>query len=70
MRQILIAAAALAVGGIFAATAARAEPVYEPGGLVQIGGYCKVVTSDFDNFGYYAPCEFRTMHMTRHSRRK
>ena len=48
MRNMLIAAAALAVGGFIAtgpALAQQSAPMYQPGGPDQIGGWCKVVTS-------------------------
>jgi hypothetical protein len=73
MRHILAAVAAIAVGGVLATTSARAEPVYEPGGPVQVGGYCIKVTdaSGFGLAGYYAPCPTPEMHiMKRHRKMK
>jgi hypothetical protein len=65
MRQILIAAGALAVCGFFASTSVRAEPAYEPGGPARIGGYCKVVTDGLEMWGYYTPC-MEPMHAIKH----
>lgn len=61
MRHILIATAALAVGGFIAAGPALAQqaPNYQPGGPHQVAGWCKVVSSHdlgSDAYGYYKPC--------------
>ncbi len=58
MRQILTAVAAIAVSGLIATTAARAEPAFEAGGPIKVGSWCSVSTSDIDNgnFGYMKPC--------------
>jgi hypothetical protein len=55
MRHVIIAAAALAISGAFAA--AKAEPIFEPGGPVKVGNSCKVMTQVGGNeAGYYGPC--------------
>ena len=56
MRHVLIAAAALAIGG-FASTAVTAQ-TYQAGGPDRVGNMCKVVTDDRgdDSYGFYAPC--------------
>jgi hypothetical protein len=57
MRQILIAAAAFAVCGLFVQTPARADMVYTPGGPLVEGGICRITTVNSDEFyGYMAPC--------------
>jgi hypothetical protein len=58
MRHVLIAAAALAVGGFVAATSANAQTLYVAGGPNKVGNMCKVVTDDRgdQSFGYYEPC--------------
>ena len=61
MRHMLIAAAALAVGGFMASNPASAQqgsPVYVAGGPEQIASWCKVSTDarGDDSFGYYQPC--------------
>ena len=56
MRQLVILAAALAVGGLFAATAARADLLYYPGGPVKQGNMCQISTDPELNYGYWAPC--------------
>jgi hypothetical protein len=56
MRHILTAAAAIAVSGVFALTAARAETPYQAGGPAQIGTTCKVVTDGDEMHGYYTEC--------------
>lgn len=59
MRHVLIAAAALAVGG-FAAPTANAQNTlpYVAGGPERIGNMCIVKTDSVgnDDYGYYAPC--------------
>ena len=61
MRHILIAAAALAVGGFMASSPASAQqgsPVFVAGGPEQVAGWCKVTTDaqGNDSFGYYQAC--------------
>ena len=60
MRHVLFAAAALAVGGFVASTAANAQSSmpYVAGGPVKVGNMCIVSTDPGgnDDYGYYAPC--------------
>lgn len=58
MRYVITAAAALAVSGLLATTAARAEPLFEAGGPVKIGNLCSVSTDNDNNgaYGYMEPC--------------
>ncbi len=56
MRQLFIAAAALAVGGLLASTAARAEMLYYPGGPERAGTMCQISTDGDKLYGYWAPC--------------
>jgi hypothetical protein len=61
MRTILIATAALAVGGFFASSPASAQqgsPPYVAGGPQQVAGWCLVDTDDRgdSSYGYYQPC--------------
>jgi hypothetical protein len=56
MRYALTVAAALAVGGLLASTAAQAELLYYPGGPVKQGNMCQRSTQGDDQFGYWAPC--------------
>jgi hypothetical protein len=56
MRHLLIAAAALAVGGLLASTAARADMAYYQGGPVAQGGMCQLSTDGDGRYGYWAPC--------------
>ena len=56
MRHLLIAAAALAVGGLLASTAARAEMLYYPGGPERSGNMCQISTDGDKNYGFWAPC--------------
>jgi hypothetical protein len=58
MRHVLIAAAALAVCGFVASTAANAQVIYQAGGPLKIGNMCKVATDQRgdDSYGYYEPC--------------
>jgi hypothetical protein len=58
MRHVLFAAAALAVCGFAASTAANAQVVYQAGGPTKIGNMCQVITDDRgdQSFGYYEPC--------------
>ena len=44
MRHVLIAAAALAVSGFVASTAANAQVIYQAGGPDRVGNMCKVAT--------------------------
>jgi len=58
MRHFLIAAAALAIGGLAASTAVNAQ-TYNAGGPTKVGNMCKVATDnngDMDNYGFYEPC--------------
>lgn len=59
MRHVLIAAAALAVSGLFA-SAASAQ-TYVAGGPVKVGNMCLVDTDGMGNgsYGYYEPCAVR-----------
>lgn len=58
MRHLLIATAALAVGGLLASTAARADLAYQAGGPIKQGEMCQVNADpgNNDGFGYWAPC--------------
>jgi hypothetical protein len=61
MRHVLIAAAALAAGGLLMSNAALAQqgaPPYVAGGPVKVGSWCLMKTDSLGNdaFGYYAPC--------------
>lgn len=59
MRHILIAAAALAIGGLVSPAAnAQSSPPYVAGGPVKVGAWCAVDTDKGGNssYGYYAPC--------------
>ena len=58
MRHVLIAAAALALGGFVASTSANAQMAYVAGGPNKVGNMCKVGTDTRgdDSYGYYEPC--------------
>ena len=70
MRHLLIAAAALSVGGLMASSAfaqtyapgygayASSGMPFLPGGPKQLGNMCRTTTDDFgvDSYGYWAPC--------------
>ena len=56
MRHLLIAAAALAVGGLVASTVARAEVLFYPGGPNRVGAVCQIQTDGENFYGYVAPC--------------
>ena len=58
MRTIITAVAAIAVSGLLASTAVRAEPLFQPGGPSQIGAACQV-NEDYNGdlkYGYLQPC--------------
>ena len=57
MRHLLIAAAALSIGGLMASSA-FADMLFTPGGPKQLGSMCRTTTDDFgvDSYGYWAPC--------------
>ena len=56
MRHLLVAAAALAVGGFVVSTTVHAETLFYPGGPNRVGAMCQV-NADGENFyGYVAPC--------------
>lgn len=61
MRTFAIVAA-LAVGGFVIsgpALARQGPPNYQPGGLRQMAGWCKAVSSSYFNsqvYGFYKPC--------------
>ena len=57
MRTLLHVAAAIAVSGMLASTAARAaEPIHYPGGPIQEGNYCWVSTQSDLGLGYWQAC--------------
>ena len=70
MRHLLIAAAALSVGGLMASSAfaqtyapgsgayASSGMVFVPGGPKKLGSMCQVATDDFgnDSYGYWRAC--------------
>jgi len=59
MRHVLIAAAALAIGGFVASAAnAQSSPAYDAGGPTKVGNMCAVNADGVgnDNYGYYTPC--------------
>ena len=56
MRHVLTAVAAIAACGLVAATSARAEVQFQPGGPKQIGKMCQVFTDSEQMYGYLAPC--------------
>ncbi len=70
MRQVLIAAAALAVGGILVTSVAKAQ-TYVAGGPVRVGNMCLVDTDGMGNasYGYYAPCAQQAQASVRRHRR-
>jgi hypothetical protein len=57
MRTLIVAAAALTVGGMLA-TSARADMLFNAGGPLRQGNMCQITTDmgDNGNFGYWAPC--------------
>ncbi|HZD89364.1 MAG TPA: hypothetical protein VE224_04655 [Pseudolabrys sp.] len=63
MRHVLIAAAALAVCGFVASSAAQAQVAYQAGGPMKVGSMCKVGTDDRgdDSYGYYQPCGYQSV---------
>jgi hypothetical protein len=56
MRTMMTAVAALALGGLFAATSARAEEMHTGGGPVQAGNQCWVMTHPDKDVGYWKDC--------------
>jgi hypothetical protein len=72
MRYILVAAAAIAVSGFVALTSVRAEPVFQSGGPIKVGEWCKVSTdtSGMDAFGYMKPCDDTPHYARRHTKQK
>ena len=56
MRSMMTAVAALALGGLFAATSARAEETHNSGGPVQAGNQCWVSTHPDKDMGYWKDC--------------
>jgi hypothetical protein len=56
MRSMMTAVAALALGGLFAATSARAEETHNGGGPVQAGNQCWVSTHPDKDLGYWKDC--------------
>ena len=57
MRYIITAVAAVAVSGLLASTALRAEPLYNAGGPARVGNLCSHPNNDNDGMtGYLAPC--------------
>jgi hypothetical protein len=69
MRHIITAAAAIAVCGFLASTPVRAEPVFQSGGPVKVGDYCKTVTDPFEFYGYYAQCPNEPMHYAKRTKK-
>jgi hypothetical protein len=70
MRNLLVAAAALAVGGFLALTSARADMVFNAGGPLRQGNMCQFTTDPGDNgnFGYWAPCPDQPVSAVKRSR--
>jgi hypothetical protein len=57
MRYITTAAFALAIGGLFAVSAAQAQDMtHSAGGPTQMGNNCWVSTSSDMGYGYWSPC--------------
>jgi hypothetical protein len=58
MRHLLTLAAALAVGGFLASTAAQADTLFYPGGPVKQGTMCQFNTdmSGDQKYGFWGPC--------------
>ena len=56
MRTMMTAVAALALGGLLAATSARAEEIHNGGGPVQAGNQCWVSTHPDKDLGYWKDC--------------
>lgn len=56
MRHALIAAAVIAVCGLFASVPASAQQAYYAGGPTQQGTMCQVSTGGDSYYGYWRPC--------------
>lgn len=56
MRHAMTAVVAIAACGLIAATSARAETQFQPGGPKQIGNMCQVFTDSEQMYGHLAPC--------------
>jgi hypothetical protein len=71
MRHILTAAAAIAVSGLLASTAVRAETPFNAGGPAKAGQQCKVITDDgAEMYGYYANCSLGSQPVARQVKKK
>jgi hypothetical protein len=64
MRSMMTAIAALAVCGLFAATAARAEEIHNGGNPVRAGNQCWVSTHPEKDVGYWRECP-KPVHMSK-----
>jgi hypothetical protein len=69
MRSIITAVAALAVSGMFVASAARAEVIHNGGSPVQAGNQCWVSTHADKDMGYWKDCP-QPVHMKKHKKHK
>ena len=56
MHSMMTAVAALALGGLFATTSARAEEMHNGGGPIQAGNQCWVSTHPDKDLGYWKDC--------------
>jgi len=54
--RTMMTIAALAVCGLLASTAARAEEVHYAGGPIQAGNQCWVSTNNDNGFGFWRDC--------------
>jgi hypothetical protein len=71
MRHILTAVAAIAVSGLLASTAVRAETPFNAGGPAKAGQQCKVITDDgAEMYGYYTTCPTGSTPVVRQVKKK